>query len=43
MITIYGMKSSGNCYKVQLLLEILANPYRWVVVNSAAGETRTPE
>jgi glutathione S-transferase len=43
MNTIYGMKSSGNCYKVQLLLEILAKPYHWVEVNSAAGETRTPE
>jgi len=43
MNTIYGMKSSGNCYKVQLLLEILAKPYRWVEINSAAGETRTPE
>ena len=43
MITIYGMKSSGNCYKVQLLLEILAKPYRWVEVNSAAGETRAAE
>jgi glutathione S-transferase len=43
MNTIYGMKSSGNCYKVQLLSEILARPYRWVEVNSAAGETRTPE
>lgn len=42
MLTIYGMKASGNCYKVQLLLEILARPYRWVDVNSAAGETRTP-
>jgi len=43
MDTIYGMKSSGNCYKVQLLLEILGKPYRWVEVNSAAGETRTTE
>ena len=43
MNTIYGMKSSGNCYKVQLLLEILGQPYRWVAINSAAGETRTPE
>jgi glutathione S-transferase len=43
MNTVYGMKSSGNCYKVQLLLEILAKPYRWVNVNSAVGETRTPE
>ena len=43
MNTIYGMKTSGNCYKVQLLLEILDKPYHWVEVNSAAGETRTSE
>jgi glutathione S-transferase len=43
MRTIYGMRTSGNCYKVQLLLEQLRQPYRWVEVNSAAGETRTPE
>lgn len=43
MTTIYGMKASGNCYKVQLCLELLGKPYRRVEVNSAAGETRTPE
>lgn len=43
MPTVYGMKASGNCYKVQLLLELLGQPYRWVEVNSAAGETRTAE
>ena len=43
MLTVYGMKTSGNCYKVQLLLEQLGRPYRWVEVNSAAGETRTPQ
>lgn len=43
MITVYGMKASGNCYKVQLLLDFLGQPYRWVEINSAAGETRTPE
>jgi len=42
MNTIYGMKASGNCYKVQLCLEMIDKPYRWVEVNSAAGETRTP-
>lgn len=42
MPTVYGMKASGNCYKVQLLLEMLGQPYRWIEVNSAAGETRTP-
>ncbi|MEP7044594.1 MAG: glutathione S-transferase family protein [Dokdonella sp.] len=43
MNTVYGMKSSGNCYKVQLLLEQLGAPYRWIEVNSANGETRTPD
>ena len=43
MVTVYGMKSSGNCYKVQLLLEQLQHPYRWVEVDSANGETRTAE
>lgn len=43
MLTVYGMKLSGNCYKVQLALEQLGLPYRWVEVNSAAGETRTAE
>lgn len=43
MLTIYGMATSGNCYKVQLLLAHLRRPYRWVETNSAAGETRTAE
>lgn len=40
---VYGMRESGNCYKVRLTLEQLQQPYRWVEINSAAGETRTPE
>lgn len=42
-VTVYGMKASGNCFKVQLVLEQTGQAYRWVEVNSAAGETRTPE
>lgn len=42
MLTVHGMKASGNCYKVQLALEQLGTPYRWVEVDSAAGGTRTP-
>ncbi len=41
--TVYGMKASGNCFKVQLLLEQLGRPYRWVEVDSTSGETRTAE
>lgn len=43
MVTVYGMGVSGNCYKLQLLLARLQIPYRWVEVDSARGETRTPE
>ena len=43
MLTIYGMRASGNCYKLQLLLDQLGREYRWVDVDSAHGETRTPE
>lgn len=41
MLTIYGMRASGNCYKLQLLLDQLGRDYRWVEVDSAHGETRT--
>jgi glutathione S-transferase len=43
MLTVYGMRASGNCYKIELLLRQLGIAFRWVEVNSAAGETRTPE
>ena len=43
MITVYGMKASGNCYKLQLLLEQLGQPYHWVEIDSTTGETRTPQ
>ncbi|MFD0738341.1 glutathione S-transferase family protein [Lysobacter koreensis] len=47
MITVYGFSSSGNCHKLRLLLEQLGRrlekDYRWIEVDSSAGETRTPE
>jgi glutathione S-transferase len=43
MITIYGKRSSGNCYKLQLLLDQLGHDYRWIEIDSARGETRTAE
>jgi glutathione S-transferase len=42
-VTVYGMRASGNCHKVALILGHLGRPYRWVEVDSAAGATRTPE
>jgi len=43
MFTVYGMASSGNCYKVKLALEQLALPYRWVEIDSSRGGTRTAD
>ncbi len=43
MITIYGMQISGNCYKLKLLLEQLGTDYRWIEIDSAHGDTRTPQ
>lgn len=43
MITIYGMRSSGNCYKLQLVLDALQRPHRWVETDTRLGQTREPE
>jgi len=37
------MSSSGNCHKVRLLLEQLGTRYEWCEVDSAGGQTHTPE
>ncbi len=43
MITLYEQHSSGNCYKVRLLLTQLKRPFRTVEVSARDGSTRTPE
>ncbi|OJH34442.1 glutathione S-transferase family protein [Cystobacter ferrugineus] len=43
MIKLYQSHPSGNCYKVRLLLHQLAIPFETVEVDTAAGQTRTPE
>jgi len=43
MITIHGMRASGNCYKLQLLLAQLGQAYRWNEMDLFNGATRTPE
>lgn len=43
MFIVHGMASSGNCYKVKLVLEQLHRPYKWVEVDSTAGGTRTAD
>jgi glutathione S-transferase len=37
------MSSSGNCYKVRLLLEQLQASYHWVEVDTRSGATRSRE
>ena len=43
MITIYGMSSSGNCYKLQLLLAQLGCEYAWEEIDVIRGENLSPE
>jgi glutathione S-transferase len=43
MISVYGYTPSGNCWKVGTILRLTGKPFRWVEVDSNAGETRTPE
>jgi glutathione S-transferase len=43
MYTLYSMQSSGNSYKVRMLLARLGIPYRLVETDFFKGETKTPE
>ena len=40
---LYDYAASGNCYKVRLLLRLLAIPYERVAIDIFAGDTLTPE
>ena len=40
---IYGDIESGNCYKIKLLLSLLAIDHQWVHVDILAGQTRSAE
>lgn len=43
MYKVYGMMTSGNCYKVRLLLAHLGEPYDWEEIPSTRVKPRTPE
>jgi glutathione S-transferase len=43
MLKVYGMSSSGNCYKIKLLLEQLGKPYAWEEIDIMQSSTRTKE
>lgn len=39
---VYGDLTSGNCYKVKLLLTQLGRAHEWVRLSALTGDTRTP-
>ncbi|MCH7529276.1 MAG: glutathione S-transferase family protein [Candidatus Marinimicrobia bacterium] len=41
MYKVYGMRTSGNCYKVKLLLEQLGESYEWEEIPSTRIQPRT--
>lgn len=43
MLRLYDYFESGNCYKVRLLLTLLARPFERVHLDILKGETKTPE
>ena len=40
MLKVYGDCRSGNCFKVKLMLHLLALPYEWVAIDVLKGETQ---
>ncbi|GAB4070219.1 glutathione S-transferase family protein [Ancylobacter sonchi] len=43
MLKLHAMQSSGNCYKVRMLLARINTPFELVDVDLLRGENRTPE
>ena len=43
MIKVWGDTQSGNCYKVQLVLEQTNVDYAWQHIDIMAGESRSPD
>ena len=43
MTTLYGMSSSGNCYKLQLACAQLRIPHEWEEIDVTRGENLSPE
>jgi glutathione S-transferase len=43
MLTVYGERESGNCYKVFLMLGVLGIEHKWRPVDVVAGDAKRPE
>jgi glutathione S-transferase len=42
-VTVFGTRSSGNCHKVRMVLDITGREYTWHEIDLMKAETRTPE
>jgi glutathione S-transferase len=42
-LTVYGMRSSGNCWKVEQILSLRRIHYDWIETDATAGATRTAD
>jgi glutathione S-transferase len=42
-VKIYGDRQSGNCYKVQLMCDLLGLQYQWIDIDILAGDTNNAE
>lgn len=40
---VFGTRTSGNCHKVRIALDVLGLPCRWHEVDIMKGESRTPQ
>lgn len=43
MITIYGDKRSGNCFKIQLICALLQIEHHYIDIDLLKGDTKSPE
>ena len=43
VMKLYGMRESGNCWKVATILALTNHAFEWVHTDGNAGDTQTPE
>ncbi len=41
MYKVFGDMLSGNCYKIELLMQFIGIPHEWIHIDILAGETHT--
>ncbi len=43
MIKVWGMATSGNCWKAATILRVTGHPFEWIEIDTSRGGTRTAE